>query len=84
MKTYYLVMIDSYKFNIHKQSAQLQVTQQHEGSITNIVAIFKANNNFKYWCKMNDFKENIKEVIFKNTLFTEQGSYKNKINNFLN
>lgn len=84
MKTYYLLMIDSFKFVIHAQSSSLQVTQQNEGGITNIVAIFKANDNFKYWEKMELFNQKIKEVMFTNPSFTEQGSYQDKINNFLN
>ena len=84
MKTYYLLMIDSFKFVVHKQDSNLQVTQQHEGGITNIVAIFRANDSCKYWEKMEDFKENITETIFKNPSFTDQGTYQNEINNFLN
>ena len=84
METYYLTMISSYKFVIHKQSSSMQVTQQNEGNITNIVAIFKAGDNFKHYENLEDFNETIKEVIFKNYLFTEHGSYKEKINNFLN
>ena len=84
MKTYYLLMIDNYKFIIHKQISNLSVTQDHEGSITDIVAIFTARDNSKYWTKIEDFKENIEEVVFTNYLFTQQGSYKTKINNFLN
>ena len=84
MQTYYLIMIDNFKFIVHKENSQLSVTQEHEGKISNIVAIFKADNNSKYWAKMENFKENIIEIIYKNSSFTEQGSYKNKINNFLN
>ena len=84
MKTYYLLMIDSYKFIVHKQDSNLQVTQQNEGGITNIVAIFKATEIWKYWNKMEDFHETIGEIIYKNPSFTEQGSYQNEINNFLN
>ena len=84
METYYLLMIDSFKFVIHKQSSNLQVTQQNEGGITNIVAIFRSPDNCKYWEKMENFKGDIKDVIFKNPSFTDQGSYKNEINNFLN
>ena len=84
MKTYYLLMIDSFKFVVHKQSSNLQVTQQNEGGITNIVAIFRSLDNCKYWEKMEDFHETIGEVIFKNRFFTDQGSYQNEINNFLN
>ena len=84
MQTYYLLMIDSYKFIVHNQNSSLQVTQQNEGGVTNIVAIFKAHDNWRYWDKMEDFKQDIKEVIFINPSFTEQGSYKNEINNFLN
>ena len=90
MQTYYLLMIDSFKFVIHKQSSNLQVTQQNEGGITNIVAIFKASDNFRHWVSMENFQVDkklygkIKEVLFKNPSFTEQGSYQDKINNFLN
>ena len=77
-------MIDSFKFVVHKQSSSLQVTQQNEGGVTNIVAIFKAHDNWKYWEEMEKFDEKIKEVIFTNPSFTEQGSYKDVINNFLN
>ena len=84
MQTYYLLMIDSFKLVVHTQSSSLQVTQQNEGGVTNIVAIFKALDNWKYWDKMENFNGEIKEVIFKNPSFTEQGSYQDKINNFLN
>ena len=85
MSTYYLLMIDGYKFVVHKQGSSLQVTQQNNGgSVSDIVAIFKANDSWKYYEDMEDFNEDIKEIIFKNHLFTEQGSYKEKINNFLN
>ena len=56
MKTYYLLLIDNYKFIIHKQISNLSVTQDHEGSITDIVAIFKARDNSKHWTKIDDFK----------------------------
>ena len=84
MQTYYLLMIDAFKFVVHKQSSNLQVTQQNEGGITNIVAIFRARDNWMHWEKMENFNEDIKEVIFTNPSFTEQGSYKDEINNFLN
>ena len=84
MQTYYLLMIDSFKFVVHKQSSSLQVTQHNEGGVTNIVAIFKAHDNCKYWEKMEKFNEKIKEIIFTNPSFTELGSYQVKINNFLN
>tara|TARA_R100001594_G_scaffold145293_1_gene195298 strand:+ start:368 stop:628 length:261 start_codon:yes stop_codon:yes gene_type:complete len=83
METYYLLLIDNYKFIISKENSSLQVTQQNEGQISNIVAIFKGQNNFKYWEKMENFNEKITEIIYKNKAFTE-GSYANKINNFLN
>ena len=82
MKTYYLLMIDDFKFIVHEANSSLQATQQHEGSITNIVAIFKATSISKYWEKIEEFHEVIEEVIYKNPAFTE-GAYKNKINNFL-
>tara|TARA_Y100001938_G_scaffold124767_1_gene175089 strand:+ start:237 stop:497 length:261 start_codon:yes stop_codon:yes gene_type:complete len=83
METYYLLLIDNYKFIISKETASLQVTQQNEGQISNIVAIFKAKRNFCYWEKMEYFDQEITEIIYKNKAFTE-GSYANKINNFLN
>jgi len=84
MSIYYLLMIDGYKFVVHKQSSLLQVTQQNiGGSISNIVAIFKANDSWKHYENMEDFNEDIKEIVFENYLFTEQGSYKEIINNFL-
>ena len=82
MKTYYLLMIDNFKFIVHDASSSLQVTQQEEGSITNIVAIFKATSTCNHWKKIDDFNEVINEVIYINPTFT-QGAYKNKINNFL-
>ena len=47
-------------------------------------------NDFKYYMHLKKLKVDstlnvkIKEVIFKNPSFTEQGSYQDKINNFLN
>lgn len=84
MQTYYLMMIDNFKFIVHNQNSVLQVTQQNEGSITNIIAIFKASNSFKHWDKMENFKCEIKEILFVNNAFGTDSPYSEKINKFLN
>ncbi len=81
-ETYYLTIID-YKFIIHKEKSSLQVTQQNEGQISDLVAIFKAGDNGKYWSKFDDFSEKIQDVLYINPAF-KQGVYAEKINNFLN
>ena len=81
--TYYLTMIDDWKFIIHKETSLLSVTQEHEGEISNLVAIFKATDNWKHWTKFDEFNEKIDSVIYINPSF-QQGIYVDKINNFLN
>tara|TARA_R100000951_G_scaffold84732_1_gene72480 strand:+ start:113 stop:379 length:267 start_codon:yes stop_codon:yes gene_type:complete len=82
MKTYYLTMINNYKFIVHQETAKLQVTQAEEGSISDLVAIFKARDNFKYWENLENFKTKVNSVVYINPSF-KQGAYAEKVNNFL-
>ena len=83
MNKYYLLMIDNCKFVIHKETSNLNVTLNNNGNVSDIVAIFTANDNWKHFTDLENFSEKIKDVLYYNHGFIA-GSYKEKINNFLN